>query len=284
MLSKVTPKILIVNPYGIGDVLFCTPLIRTLRKTYPKAFIAVLLGSRTEAILEFNPHINAVFTYAKDRYRSLPFLQKIHYLSKLLFTLRKQNFDIFFDLSNNDEYGFLAKFIFGIPIRIGFNYKNRGQFLTHKIKLKNGFSGKHVSEHYNSLLQFLKIDFSKIEKKLDFYTDPSQKEWYQELRTHHHIKENDTIICILPGGGASWGTQAAYRYWPSAHFGKLADSLIEQYEVKVFIIGSPSEKKICKEVTEHMKHPAIDLSGQTTLHQLGTLIEQSHLVIGSESG
>src|SRR3989338_11404043 len=180
MLSKVTPRILVVNPYGIGDVLFCTPLIRTLRKTYPKAFITVLLGSRTEAILEFNPHINALFTYNKDHYRALPFLQKIHYLSKLLFTLRCQNFDICFDLSNNDEYGFLAKFIWRIPIRIGFNYKNRGRFLTHKIKLKNGFSGKHVAEHYNALLQFLDIDLSKIakiEKKLDFYIDSTQKEW-----------------------------------------------------------------------------------------------------------
>ena len=284
MLSKVTSRILIVNPYGIGDVLFSTPLIRTLREKYPKATMAVLLGSRTEDILEFNPNIDAIFTYNKDHYRGLPFLQKIRYLSKLLFTIRKKNFDVCFDLSNNDEYGFLAKFIWGIPVRIGFNYKNRGRFLTHKIKLKNGFSKKHVVEHYNALLKFLKIDIAKIRKKLDFYVDPSQKEWLQKLWAHYHIKENDKVICILPGGGASWGEQASYRYWPPSHFGKLADNLIEKQGAKIFLIGSSSEKKLCKEVIEHMKYSAIDLSGQTTLHQLGTLMAHCSLVIGSESG
>ncbi len=284
MQYKTEPKILIVNPYGIGDVLFCTPLIRTLRTTYPKSYIAVLLGSRTEAILEFNPNINAIFIYNKDHYRSLPFLQKIHYLVKLLITLRKKNFDLCFDLSNSDEYGFLAKFIWGIPIRIGFNYKNRGRLLTHKIKLKSGFSEKHVAGHYNSLLQFLNIDFSKIEKKLDFYVDPSQKEWLETVWTRYHIQENDILICILPGGGASWGTQAKYRYWPFSYFGKLADTLIEHTQAKVFIIGSSSEKKLCAEVIQNMKNPVIDLSGQTTLHQLGTLMKRCHFVIGSESG
>ncbi|MBI3017549.1 MAG: glycosyltransferase family 9 protein [Deltaproteobacteria bacterium] len=92
------------------------------------------------------------------------------------------------------------------------------------------------------------------------------------------------MICILPGGGASWGAQATYRYWPTSHFAKLADRLIEQYKANIFIIGSFSEKKLCKEVTEYMKYPGIDLSGQTTLHQLGALMKQCHLVIGSESG
>ena len=284
MRYKTEPKILIINPYGIGDVLFCTPLIRTLRKTYPKSTIAVLLGSRTEAILELNPNINALFTYNKDHSRSLPLLRKMIYITNLLFSIRKQNFDLCFDLSNNDEYGFLAKFIWGIPIRIGFNYKNRGRFLTHKMKLKNGFSGKHVIEHYNALLKFLNIDPSLIEKKLDFYNDPSQKEWLQKLWAQHHIREKDILICILPGGGASWGTQAKYRYWPPSYFSNLADSLIKHYGAKVFIIGSSSEKNLCAEVLQHMKYPAINLSGQTTLHQLGILMKQSHLVIGSESG
>jgi len=284
MPYKTEPKILIVNPYGIGDVLFCTPLIRTLRKIYPKSTIAVLLGSRTKSILEFNPNINAIFIYNKDHYRSLSLLKKIHYLSHLLLTLRKSNFDICFDLSNNEEYGFFAKFIWDIPVRIGFNYKNRGRFLTHKIKLKSSFSKKHAAEYYNSLLQFLNIDFSTIEKKLDFYADPSQEKWLHDVWNTHHIKEKDIVICILPGGGASWGAQANYRYWPASYFGKLADSLIEHYRAKIFIIGSPSEKKLCAEVTHHMEYSAIDLSGQTTLHQLGMLMKQCHLVIGSESG
>lgn len=279
-----TPKILIVNPYGIGDSLFSTPLIRTLHETYPKATLGILLGSRTEDIFSHNPHIHAIFTYKKDYLRSLSLLKRMQYIAGLLLQIKKQKFDILIDLSNTDEYAFFAKFFWHIPIRIGFNYKKRGQFLNYKIKIPQGFSRKHVSDYYNSLLAFLDIDFSKVERKLDFYIDPKSETWLNSFTQEYHIRPSDILICILPGGGASWGNFANVRYWPSAYYGQLANRLIEQYKAKIFIIGSLPEKELAEEVIRSIKYPVHNLCGETSLHELAQLMSKSHLVIGTESG
>ena len=45
-------KILIINPYGIGDVLFTTPVISYLRLAYPQASIAYLTNACTAGFLK----------------------------------------------------------------------------------------------------------------------------------------------------------------------------------------------------------------------------------------
>ena len=45
-------KILIINPYGIGDVLFTTPVISNLRRAYPQATIAYLANPARRIFFE----------------------------------------------------------------------------------------------------------------------------------------------------------------------------------------------------------------------------------------
>ena len=52
---------LIVHPYGIGDLLFVTPVMRALRLIPTVEAVDLLLGSRTREVVEHNPHINDLF-------------------------------------------------------------------------------------------------------------------------------------------------------------------------------------------------------------------------------
>ena len=61
-------KILIINPYGIGDVLFTTPVIGNLRWAYPGATIAYLANRRTADFLKYNKDIAQVFIYERDEF------------------------------------------------------------------------------------------------------------------------------------------------------------------------------------------------------------------------
>ena len=54
------PRILVVSLRRIGDVLFTTPLIRSLRRAWPDAAIDVLVFAGTVGILDGNPDINRV--------------------------------------------------------------------------------------------------------------------------------------------------------------------------------------------------------------------------------
>ena len=59
-------RILIVNPFGIGDVLFTTPLVKAVRHAFPESQLDYLCNRRTEAILRKNPHLSELFVYEKD--------------------------------------------------------------------------------------------------------------------------------------------------------------------------------------------------------------------------
>jgi heptosyltransferase-3 len=55
-------RILVIVMRRLGDVFLTTPLLRTLRKSFPDATIEVLVFHGTEGILSGNPDINAVTT------------------------------------------------------------------------------------------------------------------------------------------------------------------------------------------------------------------------------
>src|SRR3989338_4375338 len=103
-------RILIVNPFGIGDVLFSTPLIRAVRRAFPDAYLAYLCNRRTEEILRRNEHLNELFIYEKDELIAL-WKQRtwsaIAAVASLLRAIRRQRFDLAIDLSLGERYSFL---------------------------------------------------------------------------------------------------------------------------------------------------------------------------------
>jgi len=230
-------SILIANPYGIGDILFTTPLVSTLRKAFPKSYIAYLVGSRTKEVLAANPEIDEIFVFDRDAFRAKPKLQAYKDFLGLIRSLRRKKFNLYFDLSNTSMYGFLS-FILGIRWRIGFNYKKRGRFLNFKMPL-NGFEDKHVIEYYLSLLDFLPGRIKK-EKVSKFYLPGEIENWAEEFLKLHNLK-GSVLIGIHPGGGKSWGKMAHFRWWPEERFFSLAKILIKKYQAKIIVFSEPRE-------------------------------------------
>src|SRR5262249_37820917 len=52
------PRILVITLRRLGDVLLTTPLIRTMRRGFPRARLDMLVFRDTQAILPGNPHIH----------------------------------------------------------------------------------------------------------------------------------------------------------------------------------------------------------------------------------
>jgi len=53
---------LVVCPRRIGDVLFATPVVRSLKNAYPGAAIDMLVFEGTEGIVSANPDVRRVWT------------------------------------------------------------------------------------------------------------------------------------------------------------------------------------------------------------------------------
>src|SRR5207248_2863335 len=131
-------------------------------------------------------------------------------------------FDVVLDFSLNTSFGFLSKMC-GIKRRIGYDYRGRGRFLTDKVFLK-GYEGRHVVEYYLDLLT--KLDIPVLERSLEIFIDPVHKQWAQDWLKGQNIDSTKPLIAVIPGGGASWGKDAAHKRWPAAQYASLVDKIV----------------------------------------------------------
>ncbi|MDD5072417.1 MAG: glycosyltransferase family 9 protein [Candidatus Omnitrophica bacterium] len=282
-MQKALKNILIINPFGIGDVLFTTPLIEALSARTEGSGIGFLCNRRTEPLLRANPKIKWVFVYEKDELRALWKRSKAGYFKRffaLAKDIREKKFDAAIDLSLSREYWFLC-FLSGIKERIGFDYKNRGSCLTRKITI-DGYHDKHVIEYYLGLLRFMGVE--PAQKGISLYLSQGDKEWARGFLRTNGIKERELLVGIAPAGGASWGREAAIKHWRSEGFAGVADRLIEERGAKVIIMGSEAEAGICEKTAKAMRNPAVMACGKTTLLQSAALMALCDLVIANDGG
>lgn len=278
-------KYLLVNPFGIGDVIFSTPLIEIIKDAYPDCFIGYICNKRAFEILKTNPKIDKIYVYEKDDFRECWRVSKIGCARKviaLLKAIRKERYDIAIDLSLQYQYSmFLASI--GITRRVGFNYRKRGRFLTSKVDI-SGFNDKHVVEYYYDLLRLLSIDAKKDDKKPMVYVPESTSEWADVFLVQNGIHASDRIVGIIPGCGASWGKDAFYRRWSPWKFAAVADYAVSKHGLKTVIFGEEKEKDLCAKVHNQMRAHAIQACGQTSLMQFAALLDRCDLIITNDGG
>jgi lipopolysaccharide heptosyltransferase II len=276
-------RILVINPFGIGDVLFTTPLVRALEENYPHCFIGYWCNERVKAILEDNKNIDRIFALSRGDLKKIfarSWLEGISSALKLFFEIKGCKFDAAFDFSLDHRYGLVAK-LAGIKTRIGYNYKGRGRFLTDRIGL-DGYHAKHVVDYYSALLRFAGV--AQKSGNLDLFVSPDNLKKAEDLLRVRGARKGDLLIGIAPGAGGSWGREAAYKHWPALKFAQVAEKLAKEYGAKVLILGDESEREIAEVVSTATEHKPIDLTGKTSLEVLPGVIKNLKLLICNDGG
>lgn len=276
-------RILIINPFGIGDVLFTTPIIRAVRQAFPGCFLGYLCNQRTERVLRDNPHINELFIYEKDEVIRLWHSSKgrcLGHLGGLLRRLHSQRFDLVIDLSLGERYSFFLR-LFGVPRLMGFNFRHRGRFLNEAYPI-DGYQGEHVVEHYRRLLGFLGIRM--VDVQLELALAAEDERWVDGWLSARGICPEELLVGIVPAGGASWGIDAPFRRWSFEGFAAVGDVLIERFGARVLLFGEPADVPVCATVARLMKKPPVDVSGQTNLAQFISFLSRLKLVICNDGG
>jgi len=283
-LKRLAPqKILVINTFGIGDVLFTTPFVANLKANFPGCTVGYLGNRRTSSILESNPDIDKVHIYERDEFNRIYKESKWQFFSKLrqlLGEVRSQRYDLVFDFSLNQNINFLTQWA-GIKHRVGLNYKNRMPHSTIKIPF-DGFENKHVTQHYLDLLTSFGLTITHRELKLSIR--PEDQQWADRFLQEQGWKQGEKLIGIIPGAGESWGTQARFRRWDAANYGKLIDKIIEKAHPKFILMGAKAEEDLCRELTQDGSRELIESQGKTTIGQLAALIKRCHLVVLNDGG
>ena len=277
-------KILIINPFGIGDVLFSTPVIKALKNKFPDSFIGYLCQKQTAPILENHPLVDRLFLYTRGDLKQARKKSYPGYVKMLLLginEIKNEKFDLAIDLSMVSQYSFLL-WLLGVKQRFGFDYKGRGLFLTNKL-LIDGLRQKHVIEYYYDLLKLLEV--KEFKRELKFYTALADRQFADNFLIKNKVTENDILIGIAPFGGGSWGEDAGCKQWPDERFLCLIKDLLSAYKCKIIIFGAKKNKDDCAVFKEvFFNKNVVNAIGRTTLGQLAALIGKCSLFISNDSG
>lgn len=276
-------KILIINPFGIGDVLFTTPLIRAIKEALPDARVSYWCNRRVKDILADNPRLEKIFAFSRGDLKKIWRASKVEWLKKfigLLNGLKKEKFDLAIDFSLDHRYGLAAKAV-GIKKRIGFDYKRRGRFLTDKIEI-DGFSHRHMVEWYLDLLKFLQIQ--PIDRRMEVFVPDSEKALAQEMFSRAGIGANDLVIGVACGGGSSWGKDAALKQWPAERFAQLIDRLCVDLGARVVLLGDSADRDSADIIKATAKSNFLDLVGKTGLQRLAAAVANLKLIVANDGG
>lgn len=276
-------KILIINPFGIGDCLFTTPAIRAIKDMYPDVLIAYWCNARVKEVFQNNPNIYKIFSLTRGDLKKIyrkSWLEGTKVFFSLLYSIKKEKFALALDFSLDHRYSLYAKML-GIKKRIGFNYKSRGRFLTEKIDIK-GYSQKHIVDYYMDLLKIIGIKPQAGHLEL-FVPDAAQiraKNLLKELG----VSQGDLLIAIAPGAGASWGQDAVFKHWPLLNFARLIEKIVIELNAKVILLGDASERPIADSIKSLTKSSFIDLVGKTDLMQLIALVSNCRILVTNDGG
>jgi len=270
-------KILLVEPFQMGDVLSLTPLIDPLLQRYPNVELYILTKPSSGAILELDARIKAVI---KIDFPWSDYGFKKHQISRILksirqiIRLRSFQFDLAVD-TRGDIRSQVIMLLAGSRERVGYqnylhsNVTNRGWLLT-----KKELRSKHVHRYkWNmELLRLLDIPTNSL-LPLKF---PSFHPKTENLDTQLKVS---SVIHI--GGG--W----EYKRWSEAKWEALITQLANQQLGVVAVIAGPGERDIIDRLEKNCISDVLLeklFFKVTTLVEMVGLLQQCSLFVGLDSG
>jgi lipopolysaccharide heptosyltransferase II len=276
-------KFLIVNPFGIGDVLFTTPVIRAIKTDSGSHRIGYWCNMRAAALFIRHPDVDYVYGFSRGDLKSMlrhsPFTA-IGKLLMLLHQVRRERFEVMLDYSLDHRYALIA-LLLGIKKRIGFNYRGRGRFLTHRIEMSS-YQDSHMVEYYLRLLNVTGIRPSDSRLSLPLNDGDTARGRHMLTRLGADMRK--PLVGIAGGAGASWGRDAGLKHWPSVKFAQLADRIAGELNAQIVLLGDASERSIAEVITGMMKHRPVDLVGKTSLEELVAVIGCLRCLVTNDGG
>ena len=273
------PRLLLIRPDHLGDVLLAAPAGLALRAALPRARIDWLLGPWAADIIDRAPHADAVmtcefpgFTRRPKRSPWEPYVE----LRRLARRLRERRYDLALILRPDHWWGAMLATAAGIPHRLGYGVAECRPFLTRTLP---------VDERADSVdrgLALARLTAELVGRSLQieeaeprFTIESAERAWARELIESAGPVERP-LVAIHPGSGA------AVKNWLPERW-RAVGAAVQRTGAGIVLTGSGAEAPLLDEIATGLERPPV-LAGRTSLGQLAALFERCQVVLGVDSG
>lgn len=271
-------KILVTKYLGMGSILLATPMLRAIRDKFPKSKIVFLTFAGNS---KFVGQIELIDEVLSIRTSSLPAFIKDFFVT--LYRIRREKFDVVFDLEFFARFSTIVSYLSGARARIGYYLPRlwRGDLLSNTIHF-NPY--KHVTEIFSAQLLPFNIrvaDFSLVRPSIKEET--ARK--VDSLLKEKGIKGNEFVITVnINASGLS-----VERKWPADNFVELISHIARRKNTaRLIFIGSGEDVQYVEGAiemfSESIKGNIINLCGCIDIEECMALLKKSSLFITNDSG
>jgi len=264
--SKDTPgKILIIRLSSIGDILLSTPFIRQVKKTYPKAKIDFIVKNIYKDLLDFNPHLNKLYSLKLNKGRKE--------LKELKVLLRECSYNVILDLHNNLRSNYLKR---GIHAEKIYSIKKEKikQTLLVQFKINLYKTETPIPDKYLAVAK--DYDILDDGKGLDLYWNKNTTDTARTKMMSLGLDLNNRFICLAPGAGFYT------KRWPEEKFEKLIALINRDHNFKIVVLGNDKEREIGSLLKKQRN--IIDSRGKLSLLETAYIISKGMMIVTNDSG
>ena len=249
-------KILIIQTAFIGDVVLSSPLIESLKASYPSSEIHFLVKKGNEALLQDHPHLARVHVLDKKK--------KISSIVHLIRAFRNERFDFIINTHRFLSSGLITIFSKG-QNTVGFDKNPLSVFYSIRIPHVISEQGEQHEVDRNSKL---------IESLVT----------HQVRRPRLYPREIDyekvpdySYICIAPC--SIWFT----KQWPLEKWVDLVNGMPSS--IVIHLIGGPADVSTCEEIKSKVENTdqVIISAGKGHILTSVALIEKAKMTFTNDS-
>jgi len=283
------PRILLIRPDHLGDMVLTTPVLDALKKRLPQAQITMMVGPWSSEVVARHPAIDRLLLCQFPGFQRAP--QKVLTPYIMLFSLarqlRRNNYDIAINLRPDFWWGATVLYLARIPRRVGYAIAPGTPFLNHAVP----FHAPELATVSNLRLASVALAAMGYAPLAEPYTPaqyplaftPTAEEYaaIQQRLLKDGIAEDTPVVVIHPGTG---GEVKLWRNDAWAHCANALPTLLTTTaHVRIILTGSANERPMLEQIAGGMTMPPVMLT-DLTVGQLAAVLGRADLVLGVDNG
>jgi heptosyltransferase-2 len=265
---KTSPKILVVGPAWVGDMVMAQSLFITLKNAQPDCQIDVLAPAWSFSLLERMPEITRAIAMPLT-HGQFGLMDRYH----LGRQLRSEGYDQSIVLPNSWKSALIPYFA-SIPVRIGYLGECRWGLLNDARKLDKTLLTMTVQ-------RFVALGLPKSVQLPPEYPIPGlviNKTQQNAVIEKFNLTPSEKILALCPG--AEYGPA---KRWPATYYAEVARRKTGQ-GWQVWLFGSDKDKEAAAQINSEVSGGCIDFTGRTSLAEAVDLISLVSTVVTNDSG
>ncbi len=297
------PRLLLVRPDHLGDLLMTSPVVELLRKRLPEAHLTMMVGPWGGEVARRDPMVDEVLLCSFPGFtrepRGFP-LGPYRLLWRTAREVRSGRYDAALLLRFDHWWGAWMAALAGIPIRVGHGVQECRPFLTEAIDPPG--RGHWVEQSLAVARRLLDVwgigssDFSRspspeAQRLKSLLRDASQESSRPGLRfglREEDEEKADRLMAELdlslhgPLVAFHPGTGSPLKLWPEDRWVGLGRTLAAR-GAQVVVTGSPAEREAAERIAGKIPDGR-SAAGRTDLGTLAALFRRCSLVVGVDNG